>query len=112
MLRKIPLAIAIVSASVAFLAAWLYSQPAPNSGWLLFAAIVAAFSSVNYVRENLICAFVTSALAASFGFVWFTHQGTADIGWTLFAAIICGLGLINSLAGLANGQSIRPPEED
>ncbi|MBU6455510.1 MAG: hypothetical protein KGS72_27305 [Cyanobacteria bacterium REEB67] len=112
MSKKIPLAIAIVTVSVAFLAAWVYSQPAHNSGWLLFVAIVAALSSVNYVRDNLICAFVTSALAASFGLVWFTHQGTADIGWTLFAAIVSGLGLINSLAGLAKGQSVRPPEED
>jgi hypothetical protein len=112
MLRKIPLAVAIVTASVGFLAAWLYTQPAPNSGWLLFVAVVAAFSSANYVRDNLICAAVTGTLAASFGFVWATHQSMPHIGWTLFTAIICGLGVINSLAGLSNGQSVRPPEED
>jgi hypothetical protein len=111
-MNKIIIALIGIAASLGFLAGWQFTQPAPDSGWLLFVAIIAAFGIISHLRSHAVSAFAAAALTAGFGYGWFIDRGIQNAGWLLFAAIICGLAFFDSIFSLANGQTVKPVEED
>ena len=80
--------------SLGFLGGWYHTSPAQGSGWLLFAAAVAAIGLLNHIRATGLAVIAGLVLTASFGFTWYNGRVLADSGWVLFVCIVSALGLI------------------
>ena len=112
MFKSIFSAVAITTATVAFLAAWLNAQPDPKANYYLAGAIVIVYGTDHYTRDHRVCAIASACLTGIFCFLWATHQDVANVNFALSGAFICVLTLFYSLTCLARGQKERPFEDD
>ena len=86
-----------VLVSLGFLGGWYHTSPDEGSGWLLFAAIVAAVGLLNHIRATGLAVIAGVVLTASFGFTWYFARAFEFSGWVLFVCIISALGLIEGV---------------
>jgi len=97
MAKSVVFTILGVLVSLGFLGGWYHTSPAEGSGWLLFAAIVAAIGLLNHIRATGLAVIAGLVLTASFGFTWYCGRVLEDSGWVLFVCIISALGLLEGI---------------
>ena len=95
--RQMIASLTAAGASLALLALWFFAGGVPNSGWLLFFSICAAFAALNHSGNSEMQVPTAIVVGAGFASVWYFASALPYSGWLLFTLFLSVLGLLNGL---------------